>query len=1122
MRRKYFRFSIEELEVLFKNCNDDQFILEALREELDHRKSDRAAKLRRQLSQPGKLGSSSILKQPSFPFAGVSAKENDRIKLRTEPVTPPPRPVHNTDLTSATLQERLKDHSDRKTPPITNNPQSILSAWTALEVLSPQVFKRPEDLASGDRTRVAKFGEERLPWERGLTQRLYYQIILGSVRMEPAIELLRKHYDDTRIEKPPAVGNAPLAIVIVDQQGKLAARAVAVSSFGWGVVTALTGELEDLGQWSNIESQLVSGIERSLQRWTGGDEDNREPITRAALMSAYGDLITTLGLPANWVDPPEFAIRTYTGFNDSPEPILLNSFFLEDLAFAKELFANNKAPGNLRRYLGLERPKQKRDLIRNRDAAEEAISPEKTPAARWPGPGRHSLVLLQQAAINIAVSETTPTGVVGVNGPPGTGKTTLLRDLVASVVTERAEVMAEYDDPEEAFQTTGLRIKVGQGWLHLYQLDESLRGFEIVVASSNNKAVENVSAELPGIDSIATDASDLRYFKTVSDSLHDRETWGLIAAVLGNAQNRSNFKQRFWWDDENALKWYLRLAAGSMPSEDDAERPVILAEEPPTTREEALDRWETAREKFVEVLEQSRAWRQSLETLRQDVLALPKLAKAETTAVREHAHAIDRVKRLLQQHQNSTRDIKSANEELRIHASTKPGFWARLFRTRRAREWNELQSALLELEQRESSLRSARSDHEKTKLRVREIQERHGVVIPDAEFFKNDHRAIHRATPWFHDAAQRARDDVFIAAMAVHRAFADAAAKPLKNNIGTLMNVFMSQSLPTVEKQALLPDLWSSLFLVVPLVSTTFASVNRMLGKLPPESLGWLLVDEAGQAEPQAAVGAIMRTRRAVMVGDPLQIEPIVMLPDTLAGAICRQFGVEPQEYAAPLASVQTLADAASAYMTEFSTGDVSRPVGVPLLVHRRCSEPMFTISNKIAYDSLMVLAKPKTDQLSDLCRLLGPSKWIDVVGSGEDKWCSQEGDEVVRMLHRLAQEGVSPDLYVITPFKIVAEGLRRIIRDSGVLQNWVDDERRWIKERVGTVHTAQGREAEAVIIVLGAPNPAQTGARNWAGRTPNILNVAVTRAKERVYVIGNRRLWREAGVFSVLDQYLS
>jgi hypothetical protein len=179
----------------------------------------------------------------------------------------------------------------------------------------------------------------------------------------------------------------------------------------------------------------------------------------------------------------------------------------------------------------------------------------------------------------------------------------------------------------------------------------------------------------------------------------------------------------------------------------------------------------------------------------------------------------------------------------------------------------------------------------------------------------------------------------------------------------------------------------------------------------------------------------------------------------------------------------------------------------------------MFSISNSVAYSNLMVYAKD--ERPSGIRQVLGPSQWIDITGSSENKWCPEEGDQVVRLLYQLAQAGASSDLYVITPFVIVADGLRLTIRNSGVLRGWVDDEWCWLKERVGTVHTAQGREAEAVIIVLGAPNPSQTGARVWAGRRPNILNVGITRAKEVVYVIGNRKLWREAGVFAELDRYL-
>jgi hypothetical protein len=182
----------------------------------------------------------------------------------------------------------------------------------------------------------------------------------------------------------------------------------------------------------------------------------------------------------------------------------------------------------------------------------------------------------------------------------------------------------------------------------------------------------------------------------------------------------------------------------------------------------------------------------------------------------------------------------------------------------------------------------------------------------------------------------------------------------------------------------------------------------------------------------------------------------------------------------------------------------------------------MFGIANAIAYAGLMVSAK--TPGQSPIRDVLGPSAWIHLEGAPEDKWCEDEGALVVALLRQLAAAGVKPDLYIVTPFVIVAERLRRLVRESGVATGWAPDgaSRDWPSERIGTVHTAQGREAEAVILVLGAPSPAQAGARNWAGGRPNLLNVAVTRAKEVLYVVGNRRLWREAGVFRELDARFS
>jgi superfamily I DNA and/or RNA helicase len=174
----------------------------------------------------------------------------------------------------------------------------------------------------------------------------------------------------------------------------------------------------------------------------------------------------------------------------------------------------------------------------------------------------------------------------------------------------------------------------------------------------------------------------------------------------------------------------------------------------------------------------------------------------------------------------------------------------------------------------------------------------------------------------------------------------------------------------------------------------------------------------------------------------------------------------------------------------------------------------MFGIANAVAYDHLMVQAKRPGD--SAIGDILGPSAWIDVRGGAAEKWCTEEGEVVLELLRRLARSGAPSDLYLVTPFVVVADNLRRLVRQAE-LNDWLGNPADWAKTHIGTVHTVQGREAEAVILVLGAPASEQTGARNWAGGRPNLLNVAVTRAKERLYVVGNRELWREAGVFREL-----
>ncbi|MGL4805815.1 MAG: DEAD/DEAH box helicase, partial [Bacteroidales bacterium] len=195
--------------------------------------------------------------------------------------------------------------------------------------------------------------------------------------------------------------------------------------------------------------------------------------------------------------------------------------------------------------------------------------------------------------------------------------------------------------------------------------------------------------------------------------------------------------------------------------------------------------------------------------------------------------------------------------------------------------------------------------------------------------------------------------------------------------------------------------------------------------------------------------------------------------------------------------------------------------VGCPLVVHRRCIEPMFSISNALSYGGMMRL-KTATPSLKDSSKfILNESYWIDVEGSevGNKNHYVEEQGKIAEQLvfNAFSSYNGIPDLYIISPFTSVIKGIQDKLRSSKLRQ--MDGFENWLKNNCGTVHKFQGKEANEVIFLLGCDKTAK-GAIRWVNS--NIINVAVTRAKFRLYVVGDYRGWNESELFVSLQKSLT
>lgn len=1096
-----------------------------------------------------------------------------------------------------------------------------------------------------------------------------FQVYIGLFDMEGVVGELRDLLGVDDDDERPRAREAALACLCATADGHVfGPRGISAVPWAMNEITSADGELR-FGDPDEVEKRIGTRItdylaERAILLDGSGDAPKEVCPLELADCEA---IATIIAKESGWAPRAGFKAlirvkgvrltRRKDGSFGEIEPDLLNSFFLKDLGHVSAAVAVGEHGAGLPLYL-FGHGGTRTDVAREPDMVERLLHPRMMPPGCWPAPGGHPLVLAQQLAVNAALdSMMKGAGLFSVNGPPGTGKTTLLRDLIVGVIVERARMLVGFADPEDAFIG---RQRVKNSNFPVWRLDDRLLGFEMVVASSNNGAVENVTREIPGIGAIDPCwLAEADHFRAVADAVEAPgdepgragQCWGLLGAVLGNKENRSTFAKKFWFgtverNGEPPPTFRSMLVPGRTPSwgaacaafrdalnrfearrsvlgalaealrrRDDMHASFLAVESAFAERKQAshlaAGRAEEARARFEAAMQKAVQARRCVEAAeRVNALVLSVAEKERRLAAITSSLRSDEAALVELDAAATELDARIAVEQdadRRLDAQ-RPSWLARLFNTRTHREWqsrkmqahdavttlsreriaaagrrSRVRSALdaaradvavlpAVLEQARADLAEARrtlatfevtvdpsamlaalsdaADKAEAEARAASVSaqieakvqqnadrargeaEKHletaraalaaaraevaplesgftGTVI-DAAWRAGTEAERQASSPWMDAELHRLRVACFLRALDLQRAFLAGAANRVKTNLGAFVDMLTGKvSADAVEGGP--RSLWATFCMAVPLVSTTFASFNRLFDAMGSESIGWLFIDEAGQATPQAALGAVWRARRAVIIGDPLQLEPVVTLPSQAIEAIRRRCAVADRWHPVR-ASAQVLADRANPLGTAIDHGEeVPLWVGSPLRVHRRCIDPMFSVANDIAYGGLMVSGR-KPDPVFDT--VLGDSRWIDVPAEGAEGHFVPAQAEVTRRLILAARRDADEHaIYVISPFRKVAEGMRMLLEQDGMDQQW-------IRQAVGTVHTFQGKEADLVVLLLGG-DPARPGAMDWAAEKPNLLNVALTRAKNRIHVVGDRRHWMRRRYFDVLADAL-
>lgn len=258
---------------------------------------------------------------------------------------------------------------------------------------------------------------------------------------------------------------------------------------------------------------------------------------------------------------------------------------------------------------------------------------------------------------------------------------------------------------------------------------------------------------------------------------------------------------------------------------------------------------------------------------------------------------------------------------------------------------------------------------------------------------------------------------------------------------------------------------------IFPIIVTTCISAHK-IGK-PEPIFDLTVMDEASQCNVAISLVPIIRGEKLMLVGDPQQLKPVVLLDDISNKQLRKKYHVA-EEYDYIKNSI---------YKTYLACDAVSDEI--LLHNHYRCNKKIIGFNNKKYYNSRLKVQSTSKEP--------NPLVYVDVKESRADikNTAPAEVDEIIEYVEQNKDKSIA----IITPFVNQKQLIEQRLK-AHRLENVV----------CGTVHAFQGDEKDVVLFSVALSEKTTKGTYCWLKNNKELINVATSRAKDKLILLANSK----------------